>query len=125
MKTHAHILTLALVAAGAILLASRPCLAQQCTCPNGGHGVGGAYYGSDAFYAHPEYGQPVTLLVAPTVRKHVNYQWGVPSVRVDRNPWQFAPGGPEVYGIGAATVHPPYWPSSTTQLGVYYMRAPW
>ena len=77
----------------------------------------------ETYYAHPAYGQPLTVLLSPKVHKQINYQWGVPGVRVDRTSWQFQKGAPHCPGC-SSTTHRPYWPTSTTQLGTYYMRVP-
>jgi hypothetical protein len=113
MKTLLFASLAATAAAGALLVAPSQSKAfwNQCCTP-------------ETYYSHPEYGRPLTVLLAPTVHKQINYQWGVPGVRVDRTSSQFQRGAPCCPGCGS-TQTPPYWPTSTTQLGTYYMRVPW
>lgn len=80
----------------------------------------GAWHGS---YYHSAWGQPVAMVVPPTVRWQSHYQWGVPSTRVTPVFHQFH------RGFLAPVEHPvfmptPRWPSSTDQLGVYPVRGP-
>ena len=79
---------------------------------------------SETYYNHPAYGQPLTVLLSPKVHKQINYQWGVAGMRVDRTSWQFKKGATHCPTC-SSTTHRPYWPTSTTQLGSYYMRVPW
>lgn len=114
MKTMLCSFAVAALSFGAVLLVPSPSKAfwnNDCCTP-------------ETYFAHPAYGQPLTTLLAPCVHRQINYQWGVPGVRVDRVPWRFEPGAPD-YAVSGSTMYPPYWPTSTTQLGTYYMRVPW
>jgi len=83
------------------------------------------------YYSAQGYGLPVVVPMAPNVRYQMNYGWGLPSSRITRVPYgfpQYYPqqphtmaGSPQVHGE-----HPPmvYWPTDTTQLGVYGRRVP-
>ena len=88
----------------------------------------GGYYGN--FYYHTSWGQPVAQLVPPTAGMHISYSRGVGGTTV--NPIYSQYWGP-TYGMemqmmdGGAGMYrsTPYWPTSTSQFGVYYIRGPW
>jgi hypothetical protein len=84
-----------------------------------------------AGYYHSQWGGPVALMVAPTVRAHTRWGWGVAQTTVEPLYQQFDrpyPGpvaGVEA-GMGGNPLLPtPRWPSHTDQFGVYYVRGPW
>jgi hypothetical protein len=83
------------------------------------------YYDWNKRFVHTAYGQTMALVVPPTATLQTNWGWGVSSSRLQRLDHQFQrnyPGdGP--FGVGTRTT--PYWPSDTTQFGVYYVRGPW
>ena len=77
-------------------------------------------------YRHTAFGQPVALVVPPTANLQTHYQWGVPSSTVTPIHHQFGRSYPGSEGGAVGAFRPtPYWPSSTDQFGVYYVRAPW
>ena len=77
-------------------------------------------------YYHQMYGQPLALVVPPTVSMRQTYSWGVSQNlmypvyhqfgRSANSPGAAAPGS--FYGT-------PQWPSHTDQFGVYYVRGTW
>jgi len=83
------------------------------------------------YYSAQGYGLPVVVPMAPNVRYQYNYGWGLPSSRITKVPYGFPTyhpqqlhsmaGSPQVHGE-----HPPmvYWPTDTTQMGVYGRRVP-
>ena len=77
-------------------------------------------------YRHTAYGKPVSLIVPPIANLQTEYRWGVPSSRVRPIHHQFGRSYPAEAGAPGTAFRPtPYWPSSTDQFGVYYMRGPW
>ncbi len=76
-------------------------------------------------YAHQQYGQPVALVVPPTVNLRTNWGWGVGSSRVSHMDHQFGRNYPGVGPFGGPFRDTPAWPSDTTQFGVYPVRGPW
>jgi hypothetical protein len=74
---------------------------------------------------HRQYGAPLALVVPPTASYQTIYSWGVAQTRSVPIYHQFQAsysGG----GVGGAgLLPPPYWPSNTTQFGVYPVRGPW
>jgi hypothetical protein len=76
-------------------------------------------------YYSPAEGVPVPLVVPPTACHQTHLNSSVPSERVTRIRPQFQP-----FDIGPGYYDPrgfqptPRWPSSTDQLGTYYIRAP-
>jgi hypothetical protein len=84
-----------------------------------------------AGYYHTEWGTPVALMVAPTVRTHTRWSWGVAQTNVMPLYHQFErpyPGpvmGAEYGGPASPLLPTPRWPSHTDQFGVYYIRGPW
>ena len=77
-------------------------------------------------YYNQMYGQPLALVVPPTVSMRQTYSWGVSQNLMYPIHHQFgrsanAPGAARAgsfYGT-------PQWPSHTDQFGVYYVRGPW
>jgi hypothetical protein len=84
-----------------------------------------------AGYYHTEWGAPVALMVAPTVRTHTRWSWGVAQTNVMPLYHQFErpyPGpvmGAEYGGPASPLLPTPRWPSHTDQFGVYPIRGPW
>jgi hypothetical protein len=78
-----------------------------------------------AGYYHTEWGTPVALMVAPTVRTHTRWSWGVAQTNVMPLYHQFErpyPGpvmGAEYGGPASPLLPTPRWPSHTDQFGVY------
>jgi hypothetical protein len=90
-----------------------------------------AYYQSQMYPWHGGYydaawGVPVALVVPPTAENQTHLSWGVGSSRVNGIPHQFQRSypGPRYYDRCWFRPTPP-WPSSTDQLGDYYIRGPW
>ena len=78
-------------------------------------------------YYHTEWGSPVALVVPPTAEKQYSMGWGVGNTRLTRIYHQFGrpyPGA-AAGGVGQPFQATPYWPSDTSQFGVYYVRGPW
>lgn len=77
-------------------------------------------------YTHAGWSSPVALVVPPTAEDQTHYGWGVGATRVTRIYPQFQLGypGPAYYNPKAFQATP-RWPSSTDELGVYYIRGPW
>jgi hypothetical protein len=78
----------------------------------------GAYY-------HTKYGKPVSLVVPPIANKQTHYNWGVTGTIVTPIYSQYGRAYPGEIGAGSEFRPQPYWPSSTDQFGVYYVRGPW
>lgn len=84
-----------------------------------------------AGYYHTAWGQPVALMVSPTVRMHTRWSWGVAQSTMHPLYHQYErpyPGPVAGDGTGATTLPllpTPRWPSHTDQFGVYYVRGPW
>lgn len=80
----------------------------------------GAYY--DAAWGK----KPVALVVPPTAENQTHLGWGVGATRVNSIQHQFQRGYPGPGGGYHSRFLPaPRWPSSTDQLGTYYIRGPW
>jgi hypothetical protein len=79
-----------------------------------------------AGYADPAWGTPLAVVVPPTAKFQTHYNWGVGGTRVTPIYPQFQPNypGPGLYPHGPFQPVPP-WPTSTDQLGFYYIRGPW
>ncbi len=76
-------------------------------------------------YYHLAWGEPVALVVPPTAGRQTKWAWGVTNTEV-RPIWhQYERAYPGPFGGGAGFAPQPYWPSSTDQFGVYYIRGPW
>jgi hypothetical protein len=78
-------------------------------------------------YYDTAWGMPVAVLVPPTAKSQVHWDWGVGATRITPIPHQFQRGYP-----GPGTTYnrtwfrpTPAWPSSTDQFGDYYIRGPW
>jgi hypothetical protein len=77
-------------------------------------------------YADANYGEPIGLVVPPTVGLQAQYGWGVGGKRITAIYPQFARPYPGPVGyIGKGFMPTPIWPSDTTQFGVSYIRGPW
>jgi hypothetical protein len=85
-----------------------------------------AYSWHDNYY-DPAWGpQPHALVVPPNTHSHVEYNWGVGGTEWLPIPHQYRAGYTGAGSIGAGPFLPmPVQPSSTRQMGVYYIRAPW
>ncbi len=70
-----------------------------------------------------QYGQPTALVVPPTAIMQSNYSWGVS--RNTMTPTYHQYGRAATPSAGGAFYATPPWPSSTSQFGVYPVRAPW
>jgi len=72
------------------------------------------------------WGTPVALVVPPTAESQTHLGWGVGATRVTPIQHQFQRNypGPGSYNRSWFRPTPP-WPSSTDQLGNYYIRGPW
>ena len=77
-------------------------------------------------YYQQNWGQPVAVVVPPTVNMQQSYSWGVGQNLTYPINSQFGRNAP---GAGAAArgsmLPTPPWPSHTDQFGYYYIRAPW
>ena len=79
-------------------------------------------------YNYWRYGTPTALVVPPTAVYETEYNWGVANTRSVPIYHQFTRGGDAVGGImGGADYYSntPYWPSSTSEFGIYPVRGPW
>ena len=77
-------------------------------------------------YVHTASGQPVALVVPPTVQTQRQFGWGVSQSEVNPIYHQYQRGYPgPIRGINTHFRNTPAWPSHTTQFGAYYIRAPW
>lgn len=77
-------------------------------------------------YVHTAYGQPVALIVPPTVQTQRQMGWGVSQSEVNPIYHQYQRGYPgSIRGMNTHFRNTPRWPSHTTQFGAYYLRAPW
>ena len=78
-------------------------------------------------YAHTAFGRPVALVVPPTANLQTHYSWGVTGAHMSPTYHQFGRNypGPGMGGRAAGIRPTPYYPGSTDQFGVYYVRAPW
>ena len=77
-------------------------------------------------YYDTAWGMPVAVVVPPTAESQAHLGWGVGATRVTPIQHQFERNypGPGVYD--RSWFQPtPAWPSSTDQLGDYYIRGPW
>ena len=73
-----------------------------------------------------QYGRPTALVVPPNSAFQSIYSWGVGETRSVPIYHQFGRGYPGTAGVAGPGGYPatPYWPSRTTQFGVYPVRAP-
>lgn len=77
-------------------------------------------------YVHTAYGQPLVLMVPPTVQTQREMGWGVSQSEVNPIYHQFQRGFPgPIRDVNTRFRNTPRWPSHTTQFGVYYIRGPW
>lgn len=89
-------------------------------------GAGAPVNVEQAGYYDPAWGAPLAVLVPPTARFQTHYGWGIGATRVTRIPSQFQPDYMEPSYVAPGSIRPaPVWPSSTDQLGNYYIRGPW
>ena len=82
-----------------------------------------AWHGGHNYW---RFNAPTALVVPPTAAFQTSYSWGVggtKSLPINHQFNSFNPGGSG--GISQQFSNPPYWPSSTEQMGVYPVRAPW
>ncbi len=90
-----------------------------------------SYWQSQTKPWHGEYydvawGVPVAVVVPPTAESQTHLGWGVGATRVTPIQHQFRRGYPGDFGNERVRfLPPPAWPSSTDQLGDYYIRGPW
>jgi hypothetical protein len=90
------------------------------------NGAQATQYSWHGGYYHPQWGQPLALVVPPTASFQTVYNWGVGRTQSVPIYHQYSRENPGSYTTGNAGFHPtPYWPQSTQQFGVYYYRAPW
>lgn len=77
-------------------------------------------------YYEPEWGMPLALVVPPKAEMQVHYGWGVGETRTTPINYQYHRDNPIPGYYNRAGFQPvPYWPNSTDQMGVYYIRGPW
>lgn len=77
-------------------------------------------------YNYWRFNAPTALVVPPTASFQTSYSWGVGGTKSLPINHQFnSPASGGSGGISQQFSSPPYWPSSTDQLGVYPVRAPW
>jgi hypothetical protein len=76
-------------------------------------------------YRYMDSGYPQALVVPPTANMQTNYSWGVGSSRMTPIHHQWGRPDPGATSSAAHLGTTPYWPTSTTQFGVYYVRGPW
>ena len=119
---------LTLVAAAAALaavLTAMPAAAQQCKgaddCRSGA--CNQSWTGS---YYKVEWGIPLALVVPPTAESQTNWGWGVGNTRNTAICPRYSRNWPGNNPYQRTMFRPqPYYPSDTTQFGVYYVRGPW
>ena len=77
-------------------------------------------------YYHPQYGQPLALVVPPTAHMRQTFSWGVSQ---NTNHPIYHQYGRSANSPGAGATGrfraQPTWPSHTDQFGMYYVRGPW
>lgn len=77
-------------------------------------------------YNYWRWQRPTALVVPPTASFQTEYNWGVGQTRSIPIYHQFGrDDGSTIGGGGGAFSNTPYQPSSTSQFGVYPVRAPW
>jgi hypothetical protein len=100
--------------AGRGTLKSRVSLRQSQTYPWHGN-----YYDS-------AWGMPVAVVVPPTAENQTHWGWGVGATRITPIQHQYQRAYPGAGSYNRSWFRPtPAWPSSTDQLGNYYIRGPW
>jgi hypothetical protein len=80
-----------------------------------------------AGYSHTAWGQPVALVIPPTVTHQTNWGWGIGNTRITPVFPQYngpMTAGPSQYPYGPHRPTP-YYVSDTLHFGVYYIRGPW
>lgn len=118
-----RILILAALVAMATLTTGHEAAALEKTWMGGIADQRAAWYPWHGGYRHTAWGAPVALVVPPTAEFHTEYGWGVTNTRVVPIYHQFK--RPYYGGAGGPFANTPFWPSDTTQFGVYYVRGPW
>jgi hypothetical protein len=79
----------------------------------------GGYYDS-------AWGMPVAVVVPPTAENQTHWGWGVGATRITPIQHQYQRPYPGSGSYNRSWFRPtPAWPSSTDQLGNYYIRGPW
>lgn len=77
-------------------------------------------------YYDAAWGMPVAVVVPPTAEAQTHWGWGVGATRVTPIQHQFNRNYPGPSTYRRSWFRPtPRWPSSTDQLGDYYIRGPW
>lgn len=78
-------------------------------------------------YSYWRWQAPTALVVPPTAAFQSEYNWGVGQTRSLPIYHQFGAGDAGLIGGGFGQTFPPtpYWPSSTSQFGIYPVRGPW
>jgi len=77
-------------------------------------------------YYNQVYGQPLALVVPPTVHMRQNLSWGVSQNLMYPVHHQFGRSANSPGVARQGSFRPtPGWPSHTDQFGVYYVRGPW
>ncbi|MGD9126484.1 MAG: hypothetical protein PVH19_03815 [Planctomycetia bacterium] len=79
-------------------------------------------------YYQGQWGAPLAVVVPPTVDMQTTYRSTVGGTQVTRIWPQYKrgyPGDPTPSMNGNRYKPVPRWPSSTNQMGVYYIRGPW
>ena len=77
-------------------------------------------------YYDVAWGMPVAVVVPPTAETQTHLGWGVGATRITPIQHQFSRNYPGPGEYNRAWFRPPPpWPSSTDQLGDYYIRGPW
>lgn len=77
-------------------------------------------------YYNQSYGQPLALVVPPTVSMRQTYSWGVSQNLMYPVYHQYGRNASSPGAAGPGQFQPtPNWPSHTDQFGVYYVRGPW
>ena len=80
-------------------------------------------------YQYWRWGAPTALVVPPTASFQTEYNWGVGQTRSMPIYHQFNGGAGAGFAMGGGNAglfrRTPYWPSSTSQFGIYPVRAPW
>jgi len=77
-------------------------------------------------YYDPQWnGLPHAMVMPPTVRRHVEYNWGVAGTENLPIRHQYYRGWRGDVSGGGFFQPAPVQPSSTHQMGTYYIRAPW
>lgn len=77
-------------------------------------------------YNNLGYGQPLALVVPPTVTHRQTFSWGVSQNLMYPVPHQYGRNATQPGAAAPGTFrHTPSWPSHTDQFGVNYVRGPW